>query len=301
MMNNCYCAVLISVLLLFVGCNKWEMEDVYFDTSYSDKVISFRNNGASFTKAYSDNTEGSIRVNGFGVACITENGVSVFNEKAVWDNSMSVYRPVSRLYYFPMSETISFYAVYPFSQPIKVSDAKASLLFTQQPDLDLLASVKKDVAKTENSVPLEFNHILSLVKFYATGTDGNVVYILKSISLSVPSGGEFRYSSFDWESDEISNEAFYSGSIVLDGVTSVPGAMTFVPCEPVLHVEWDTYDLDGKTLIASNSENKSLGRPIRNGEECTVTLKLSNTQAESLAFEVIVSPWSETNKSIELN
>lgn len=286
-------AVLLASFSL-AGCGKSNpgpgMQDVIRFTDYIHED----------TKAYSDNTIADIRTNGFNVACVTGTSkITVFNDRAVWENSMSAYVPQSGMFYYPANESVSFFAVYPVTQSVQVTSGSAFLSYTSDPDTDLLSAVKTGVTARKTSVALEFEHILSLVKFKAEGTDDRALYKLKKITVESPDGGLYEYPEGNWTpSGTNTTAAAYEGELTLDGKTEVPGGLTVVPCNPVIHVEWDTYSLDGTVRMASYSESSSLADVLQAGMQNTVTLKLTNSSGNPISFEVTVSGWENYNREV---
>lgn len=287
-------------MLLAASCGKEIESSVHQNISQPDCVISFVDERVA-TKSYSENTVTEVRQNGFGIACVTDRNVTVFNEKAEWSSSASAYLTTNGTYYFPAEGRVSFYGVYPFSQSVSISSGVASLSYSQDPSLDLLAVKKTGVSGGSFPVSLSFDHILSLVHFKAIGLDDKSVFNVKSISIDIPESGTFTYDDYTWSCAGTKNESCFSGEKVLSGVTEIPSAVSFVPCAPTVHVSWETYGLDGTTLIAEYSTAKKLDVALAMGEECTITLKLPNKDAQEMMMTVEVKPWTSTEKELKLN
>lgn len=266
-----------------------------------DNVIRFTDYVPEYpnTKAYAERTITDIRQDGFNVACITQDGTTVFNEKAAWDNAANVYVTTKGRYYFPNGKTVTFSAVYPASQAIAVNEGATSLSYTHNPDTDLLAAYRAGVAKQSTSVELAFDHVLSLVRFKVAGKDSAVKYKVRSISFTVPGTGVYTYANGTWAPSGSAAVAAYSGTLALDGVTEVPGAWTMIPSESIVTVAWETWSADGSTLIAEYNESKTMGTLLK-GEDNTVTIMLSNKNADAMTLTVTVNPWSSKDTSIEI-
>lgn len=247
------------------------------------------------TKAYSENTVTQVQNNGFKVAGIvnsTGTKVTMFNCHATWSSPTSCYNPDGGPFYYPVSDNMNFYAVYPSSQNITISSGAATLAYTQNMDTDLLASKALNVASQASPVALTFDHIKSLLHFKAVGTDPYAMYKVTGITVTAPNGGTYSYASNSWTASSTNGSYVYSSATTtLSGTTTIAGAMTLVPCTPSVTVTWDCYSLDGATKVAAYSVTKSLGDALLIGKDTTVTLRLPNSSAVPITFSVTVSSW----------
>ncbi len=255
--------------------------------------------GASVaTKAYGENTAAQLQANGFKVAGVTSANSVMFN--AVASYASGVYSPAGGPYYFPASGTMSFFAAYPQDRTVDVdASGAATLSWSHDPDVDLLAAKNVGVSATSSSVALTFDHVLTLLKFKAEGTDASVVYKVKNITVRVPGSGVYSFADNAWTAGGTNVSQVYSDAVTtLSGVTDIDGAVTVVPCTPIVAVEWDTYASDGTTLIASYSDSKSLGTAVSIGKTATITLKLPNSDSNDITFTVEVNPWGSENHDL---
>lgn len=263
----------------------------------SQYEISFVN--ATSTKAYSENTVTAIQAEGFGVACVTSEGENLFIEKAEWSSDKSSYFPANGPWFYPSEGTVAFYGTYPSSQSLVFSEDGLRLSYAQNPSEDLLAVKKTGIAATASPVALSFDHILSLIRFVAVSDKDDEVYKITSISINVPSAGEFAFGDYGWvHADETKTEICFEGVLEVDGTVDIPSAVTMIPCNPEITLKWEVYSPDGATLVASHEETRSLDEALEMGEECTVTMRFSGSEPREMAVSIEVKPWTETDKEL---
>lgn len=249
------------------------------------------------TRAYAENKAADILANGFGCACVTSQGVTVFNEKCEWNSGKGVYMPLRSPYYYPNEGTVDFFAVYPASTDVALSSGAASLSWTENPDADLLTAARTGVSKETGTVALAFGHALSLMRFRAVGTDAAVTYRVKSVAVECPASGTYSFSNSGWTpSGNSVTVDDYSGNLVLSGTTDIPGAVTVIPSTPVVKVSWDC--LSDGALVASYSESKALSEALLPGQECSVTLRLPNRDAVGIVLDITVTGWDSTSQDV---
>lgn len=249
------------------------------------------------TRAYAENKAADILADGFGCACVTSQGVTVFNERCAWDAGRGVYLPVGSPYYYPGTGTVDFYAAYPASSQVTLLPGTASLAWAEDPDGDLLTAVRTDVQKGTSAVRLTFGHALSLVRFRAVGTDPTVTYRVRSVGVECPSSGTYSYSSSGWTpTGGPVTVGSFSGDLALSGTTDIPGAVTVIPSTPVVKVSWDC--LSEGSLIASYSESRALPEALLPGQECEVTLRLPNRDAVGIVLDITATAWDTTSQDV---
>lgn len=296
----------LTILLMAASCNK----DVISNVSPADEPIESNPTGGKIvfggetmglsTKAYVESKEDGLKANGFNVAGVLGTA-SVFNEAASWNSASSWYATAND-YYWPSIGNMDFYAVYPSSQVISLASGVATLVYSQNPDTDLLAAKKNSVAKQTSSVALSFDHILSLIRIKATGKDvSGVVYKVTKVSVTSPTGGTYAYADGSWTALTATASGVYSSaSTTLSGTTDISGGMTVVPCKPAIAVEYSVYQADGTTLIASYSKSGTLAAALEQGKETTITVSLPNDNASNITFTVRVNPWGSAVASLDL-
>lgn len=271
-----------------------------------DEMIRFGVDGLKaevLTKAYSENTLSSVESAGFNIAGLV-GSTAMFNDHA--SLSSSFWYPDSGPYYYPSSGTMDFYGVFPVSQSISLSGSAATLDYTQNADTDLLVARSHDVSASESAVALTFDHALSLVRFNAVGSDPKALYKVKTIKITTPTSGTYNYganfAAETWTPGGETAQLTYSSTVTtLDGTTAIAGGMTVIPCTPTIYVEWDTYTLDGTSLVASYSDSKALGSALAKGVESTITLTLPNADAVPIFFSVAVNPWGSASLSLDFS
>lgn len=290
---------LMAALAALSSCSKTEgPADSHF--AVSQYAISFIN--AANTKAYAENTVTEIQAGGFGVACVTSEGENIFIEKASWDSGKASYFPANGPWFYPSGEKVSFFGVYPSSQSLSFSEEGIILSYSQNPSEDLLAVKRTGVGATASPVALSFDHILSLIHFTAVSDDDSEIYKIKSIRIDVPASGVFDYGDYCWiPADGMKTETCFEGEFDVDGTVDIPSATTFIPCNPEITLKWDVYSPDGATLIASHEETRELDEALAMGEECTVTLRFGGNEAREMGLFIVVNPWTQSDKEIELN
>lgn len=242
------------------------------------------------TRAYAENTAASVQESGFSVAAV--NGTSLmFNSVASY--SGGVYLPQGSPYYFPASGSLDFYAAFPASHDVNVTSGVATLSYEQDADEDLLVCAVMGATSQGQSVGIVFDHALSLLRFKALGANGDVVYKVTSVKVGAPSSALYSFSEGAWLNAGSYGDVVYSSAVTTLGssATVIDGAVTVIPCIPVVSVEWSVYAPDGNTLIGSYSSSKSLGAALSMGHETTVTLTLPDGEVDGVSFSVNVNPW----------
>lgn len=286
--------IIVSVVIsatLALSCNKEKIGNV--DSLGTIPIVfGIADGGIGGTKAFSESTLPLVQANGFNVAGVTSENVTMFNAPASWVPEKSYYK-TDETYCYPASGGMNFYAVYPKSQAITVSGGAVTLAYTNDPDTDLIASSATDVTASEHSVALAFDHILGQVSFTVKGMDDNVEYKLRSISVSAPGTGIYAYSSASWTKGEaIARTTYFSGeaSVSTKAAQAIGGAQTYLPVEVQVNVEWDCYSKG--VLVASY--NKSTGVTLTKGKKTAVNLILPDSDAKVINFTVSVKDWETT-------
>lgn len=267
------------------------------------RMITFgvRATGAGIaTRAYAENTAASVQQSGFNVAAV--NGISLmFNSFASYIGG--VYLPEGSPYYFPASGSLDFYAAFPASHSVNVMSGVATLSYEQDADEDLLVCAVSGATSQGRSVDIVFDHALSLLRFKALGANADVIYKVTSVKVGAPSSALYSFSEGAWLNTGSYGDVVYSSAVTTLGssATVIDGAVTVIPCIPVVSVEWSVYAPDGNTLIGSYSSSKSLGVALSMGHETTVILTLPGGDVDGISFSVNVNPWVSEEHNLILD
>ena len=253
------------------------------------------------SKAVTESTASQVQTNGFNVAGVTSENVTLFgSSKATWDSAKSWYSTATT-YYYPATGTMSFYAVYPVSQAVTVTSGAATLAYSANENTDLIAAKATGVSASNNSVALTFDHILSQVDFTAKGADSKVTYKITSIKVTAPTSGTYAYSNGSWTKGATDAQTVYlstSTDVSTSEATSVGVAQTFIPVELTVSASWECYSGGVKAAEYNNVTAKFT--PTK-GKKCTVNLTLPNSDGKGITFTISVNPWGTESKDVVLN
>lgn len=285
----------LSALVLAASCGR-ESADVRPYGEDSRREIRF---GAGIaTKAFASAAVDNLKSDGFNALCIVSNGVQMFDDPVVWDASRNLFTPSTQTYYYPNSGSLSFYASYPPSYKAMQSGNSVTLSYVHDSSTDLLAARAEGVTAQDNPVALEMNHILSLLHFKAAGRDIGVTYRVTRLAVTVPSKGVYDYASGLWSVEGTEESLCFSGSVTLEGTAAIGIPLSVLPCKAAIRVDWETWQGDVKT--AEYSRVVTMDESLAPGEECTVTLRLSNDKSQPMEFTLNITPWTGTDKEIDI-
>lgn len=269
----------------------------------NDGRIAFGLEGIAVTKAVHETTVSEISSNGFNVAGVISGGMVFFNERASKSED-GVYRTGTD-YYYPMEEGISFYAVYPLERQIVFIDGSPCVRYESPVafDEDLVLASRKNVVMNPNVVGLTFKHVLSQVKFTATGSDENVDYVLKSLTVLCKKSGLCNFEGV-WTPDAETAEMIFVASDVAIPTDSKLPLMESKSCMPLsiqVSCEWDTYQ-DGVKIASYSRSTPDIESDaaivLEQGKRNTINLVFPNEQAKEIYFTVTVNPWDEDSRDI---
>mgnify|MGYP003294592041 CR=1 FL=1 len=295
-LNTILALVLGAVAL--TSCNK----DLHGPEAYfSDGEIIFGSRGVLVeTKAFTETTNDVLQASGFGVAAVFDSDNSVmFNAAVAYNSTDGVYRGSNR-YYYPSTGTVSFYGVYPSSQAITLTSGVATLAYTQNADTDLVGVAVKNVAKQNNPVQMDFEHLLSQVTVQCKGYDANVDYKVTSISIKNANGGTYAYADDSWtRSSTLADYSYLSTAtaVASDAMTSVGSPMSFVPGDIDLTIAWKCYNKGTETVVSENEETVST--TIAKGKHTSINLTLPSNASE-VTFVTSVGGWIAADENISL-
>lgn len=243
------------------------------------------------TKAFVEANSGSLQANGWRCAAVTGSGITMFDEELSYVSG--VYK-AGCAYYYPEQSNVSFYGVFPKSQPISVDGDAASLQYAQNADTDLVVAKALDVAKSDNAVLMDFSHILAQTRISCKGIDENVEYKLKSIKIYMPDGASYSYADESWGNHGPQTEyTLFSGSmdIATDNFTLAVQPCTFIPGFTRLNVSWECYNKGTTTLVGSYEQE--LEGKLEQGRNSHVKLSLPNSTGKAIRYETRISDWVE--------
>lgn len=296
---------LAAIMIVLASCSKNEAptSEAAQKMELSDKPIAFGVEEfaeASSTRAFTETTASTMQTNGFKVAGIWSSGsATLFNADATYSSTAKTYSTATK-YYFPTTGTVSFYAVTPKTQAISITSGAASLSYTHDSDIDLMAAKSETVSPTSSAVALTFDHLLTQVKFTATGGDGNVSYKVKSLSLKAPASATYAYASGTLTAGTAmtSGQAIISSTKTLSGKTDMGFTGTFIPGSATVACEWECYV--NSTLVGSYSKTATV--TLTQGKKNTINLTLPNADGKPISFSVTVNAWgTNEDKNITLS
>lgn len=259
------------------------------------------------TKAFSETTTNTIESDGFNVAAIIDVAeFAMFNKAVAYESATGLYTVPNEHYYYPNTGTMSFYAAHPLGQAITIGedDGAASLAYSQNVDIDLVAAKATAVAKQPTAVILTFDHLLSQIDVTAKGENATVDYKLKNVTVTAPDGGTYTYADDKWalSTTTVQHDVYRTAEdaddmTVSTGETATPvgGAMTFLPDDVSINVVWECFNKVDGTLISSNDQTISVD--LIRGKHSTLNLILPSNASE-IKFTIEVNPWMTESRDI---
>lgn len=289
---------LAVALLALASCNKMPVSGMR--SFFPGEICFFDERFTVDTKAFTEATNAALRTDGFNVAAIIDNGNSIMFNKTMAYND-GVYNVPGEHYYFPKEGTMSFYAVYPTSQNITVTDGAATLSYTQNADIDLVAAKKTAMPASSEPVTLAFDHLLSQVSVKAKGEVAYVDYKVRSVKLIGANGGTYAFEDNKWTSNSsITDVTVYneeSGIAVSSALTEVGSPVSVLPGKVKLNVVWECYNTGTSTVLCS--ENVTVDFTLRQGKHTTINLTLPLDSAK-LLFDTSLGAWVADEKGMNL-
>lgn len=265
-------------------------------------LISFGISELTATKAVNESTAATISASGFNVAAITGNA-TYFNELAT--KSGYSYMTANK-YYYPQNSSVDFYACHPVNRNLSISGNVVSISYTQNNSEDLIVAKKTAVSSQNGDVQLVFDHVLAQLAFTAKGSDANVDYILKSISVKAPNGGTYKFADGKWTIGDIATVNYFNKNLTVSSssATNVDEVMTFLPGDIQITVSWECR-MDGQLIGQYTKSTLPCGDPdaikIEMGKKNTINLVLPNQDASDILFSVQVNPWGSSTQDVVLN
>lgn len=292
----------IALVCALCACNKELAQQTAMTEPVQDtKVIRFGLDDMGLEmKAVTEVTASDIAKEGSGIMVAGINAstkATLFNEVANYNGS--VFETSNGKYYFPTSQNMNFYAAFPKTQAISIDEGAATIAYTHNSSTDLVAAKNTGVAAQDNAVALAFDHILSQVCFSAKGSDDQVTYKVKAISVKAPTTGVYAYGAGTWTAGGTTASETYASndagiavatnSFTAIGAGNVAGAkLTFIPTTLTVSVTWECYS--GAALVATYTKEKTF-TPVL-GKRNTVKLTLPNSDAKSITFSITVNDWT---------
>lgn len=287
-MNRNICILTLAVFAL-TSCQEKDCPD---EARHDNRIVFGICSG---TKAVTETTSSSLD-NGFKVAAVFCDDNSVlFNESVTKTNG--VWTTGTAQYFVP-GRMLDFYAVYPGTQSITISQGKASLYYDASgASKDLVVSQKKSVENSAEPVSLRFEHILAQTEFKCKSESNSYVCKVNSISVEAPQNGTYSYDG-NWSAGPSMkyNVSSTPVTVVPNSATAVGQSMTFLPGNVKVTVEW-TYFRDSKPLGTYQATiNLTLAEGVKNS--CCLTLP--NASGECIAVVTTTSPWKESTQTITI-
>lgn len=292
---------MLGVMATFASCNKLS-EGTVPAFKPQDGEIYFGSRGLTVeTKAVTESTASSLEANGFKAAVVIDNGNTVMFNKAVAYDS-GAYTVPGETYYYPVSGTVSAYAVYPKTEVISLAAGVATVAYTQNASEDLVVAKVNGISKQSEAINLNFAHALSQVSFKAKGSDANANYVFKLIEVTAPDGGTYQYADGTWASlGEATAYTAYSNAGAAVSTASMQDfgeSMTFIPGDVTLRAVWDCKNKVDGTVIGQYDQ--SVDVTLTQGDHSTIKLTLPNSDAEEIKFTVDVAEWNDGDMDITM-
>lgn len=284
---------------VLVSCDKMSSSE----TALRDGEIRFGEAGITVdTKAFTETTATTLRGSGFNAAAIFDSdGSAMFNDAVAYSDG--TYGVPGKKYYWPVSGTMSFYAVYPKSQAISVSTGGvATLSYSHNTDIDLVAAKAANVTRRSTAVMLSFDHILSQVNVKAKGAETTVDYKVFSVKLTDASGGTYTYVNGEWTPGSTTQAySVYSSasglSVSTSSLTNVGSTMSFIPGAVKLQVVWKCYNKSTSTVVCEKDVTVDVN--LAQGKNTTLNLTLP-FDSSPLTFDISVGAWTPASQDISM-
>lgn len=288
----------VLALLALASCNK--MAENEATIGQNDEIRLGTSGIVVETKAVSENTDATLKLNGFNAAVITDNDyTTIFNKKVMW--SVDSFKVPGETYYYPSSGTVSAYGVYPVSRTLAVAGSDVTVSYTQNSSEDLIVAKSEKISKSSNSISLTFEHALAQVRVMCKGKDSNVEYVLKSIKFTSPANGVYSLKT-GWKSTGTATPYTYytnaGASVSTSAMQAFGESMTFIPGTHNMNVVWQCRNKGSHTVVAEYDRNVSV--ELEQGKKTTLSIVLKNDLSSDLDFSVDVDPFDENDKNIEI-
>lgn len=237
------------------------------------------------SKAVSETTEQTLMENGFSIAAADcGNAAETFSDFALFDKESGLFH-TEGFYRRDPGRMMDFYAAWPCEVVIG-EDGLAGLTVPEiDSSTDIVAASTLSASCGDESVELHFKHILGRIQVLAKGIDPGMEYTLAGLSLTVPAGGYYSFSTGQWNNCGYMTVPISEG----DDITAIPGTV-------LITADWSCeYE---QVVIASYHRTASVD--IKEGRITTVTLLLSNDGAEELCFDAELSLWMGNAVPVDL-
>lgn len=257
------------------------------------------------TKAFAVTTASTLQTGGFKVAAIYDSDHSaMFNAAVTYDSGSSSFTVPGQHYYFPVSQAMSFYGVYPADEAIAVdaTTGKATLTYSHNPDDDLITAAVNGVSKSNTpsgSVGLTFGHALSQLSVTAKGEEPTVDYKLMNLTVTAADGGVYDFSDGTWAlntgaADRVLYDNASGMGVSTSGKTAVGSALSVMPGDVKVRAKWTCYNKG--TSIIVNEKDVTIDVSLVKGESTTLDLTLL-FNGTGLSFSTTVGAWLPVSSS----
>lgn len=303
-------AALALIAALSASCQQNVVPEVQSDISEQPAMhnpISFDVPGIQKTKAVSEVSTSTFQKTGaaFNVCAVADSASKYvyFNEKVTLSDGKF---KTATSYYYPLSGTLDFYAVYPLGQTLKLTNGVVSTTYTVDGDTDLVVASAYAKGSSTSPVALEFKHALAQIKFEAKGADTAVDYSIRSVKIVSPKSGEYKFAqgADQWvigDKDstlyDASAKSVYPVSANTSSMTAFGEAETYIPGTTSFEICWDC--LKNGKVVASYKRSANL--TLTAGKKTTVQLSLPNDLAAPISFTVTVANWESESKQIDMS
>ena len=286
------CALLLCALAL---CSCRKQDTSVPSASAEGGRIVFSASESGWTKAFAPTTLASLQSSGFKVAGVRESNSEVlFNAATSFDSGL--YEVEGGPFYYPSSDALDFYAVYPAGTDITVdSGGEASFTAAHDPDADIVAAKLLGVTDTDGAVTLSFDHVLSQLDIRLKAPDDGYACTLTSLLVSVPGSGTYSFESGAWSlgADE---QIDWTGGVAQSIGTQAAGAgesevISVIPGLVTIEAQWSCSKA-GKSPV---EYSRCIETSLLQGQKTTLTLTLPNdlSHTADIKLTAAVSEWSE--------
>lgn len=257
------------------------------------------------TKAFAETMASTLQTGGFKVAAIYDSDHSaMFNAAVAYDSGSSSFAVPGQHYYFPVSQAMSFYGVYPADGTITVdaTTGKATLTYSHDPDDDLITAAVNGVSKSNTpsgSVGLTFGHALSQLSVTAKGEEPTVDYKLMNLTVTAADGGVYDFSDGTWTlntsaADRVLYDDASGMGVGTSDKTAVGSALSVMPGDVKVRAVWKCYNKG--TSIIVNEKDVTIDVTLVKGESTTLDLTLP-FNGTGLSFSTTVGAWLPVSSS----
>lgn len=257
MKNSLLYAALASLAIM--SCTKTEVAS----DGYAGR-ISFDDFVHRTTKAVQADAD-AVRQNGFSVSAYynaSEDSHTWYfrNLEVSYDNS-----GFNTAYYWPMSGTMDFYAVYPKGKVVTEAAAIENYTTNGYEDLMIAKTMGEDCDShnaVSSNVNLEFRHVLTQIYFSAKGAEASNRYLITGITIQAKdnSSYEFRYSWTTPASPRTytysnSSQSFTGNESHVYGSKEANSLMLIPQSGATVKVEYQVYTTDDVLIVSYTGEN----------------------------------------------